>query len=205
MRRKTRRRWFPVVDRSLQFGFLVVILCYGALLILVLSSALFLPDFIRLTDQTQDFQARMTASQIILAIHQRLWLPVFVFLALMGIHFFRLFHRLVGPLYRFRLAFGQIAKGDLSLKVRIRKKDFLHQEEAAINDMIQGLSEKMALIRDAATAGIRSLDRLETGIFGVHEAEIRGSLKRHRQVLETLMEKLADFHLAEKPYKNTNH
>ena len=198
MSKKNRRRWFPVVNRSLQFGFLAVILAYAGLLVLVLATALFLPDFIRLSDQARDFQTRMAASQVVLAVHQRLWPPVLGFLIVMGIHFFRLFHRLVGPLYRFRRAFEQIAKGDLSRNVQIRKKDFLHQEEGALNDMIRSLSEKVASVRDAATAGLRSLDGLETEILspaGVHETEVRQSLNRHRQTLEKVMEKLADFDL----------
>ena len=156
MKRRYRRRWFPVVNPSLQFRFLAVIFADGGLTILVLGAALFLPDFQRLSDETLDLQAKMRASEVIIAMHERLWIPLVVLLIVIGAHFFRIFHRVVGPLYRFRWAFGEIAKGDLSLTVRIRQDDFLHLEEEALNGMVGGLFDKVEEIRAAAAAASMS-------------------------------------------------
>jgi methyl-accepting chemotaxis protein len=198
MKRPNRRRWFPLVDRSLQFRFLAIILAYGGLTILVLGAALFLPDFFLLSDETLDFQSRMRASEVIVAIHQRLWIPFIVLLIIVGAHFFRIFHRVVGPLYRFRWAFGEIGKGDLSFKVRLRQNDFLHMEEGALNDMIDGLFEKVEDIRSATDAALGSLERLEKEMILISvpsEPEISLRLREHHKSMEAIMEKIEAFKL----------
>ena len=198
MKQRNRRRWFPVVNRSLQFRFLAIILAYGGLTILVLCAALFLPDFLLLSDETLDFQTKMRASEVIVAIHQRFWFPLVVLLTVIGTHFFRIFHRVVGPLYRFRWAFGEIAKGDLSFRVRLRQNDFLHMEEGALNDMIDGLFEKVEDIRTAKDAALVTLDRLEKEMILLSvpdEAEISLRLREHQRSMEAVMEKIEAFKL----------
>lgn len=198
MKRRYKRRLFPVVNPSLQFRFLATILAYGGLAILVLGAALFFPDFLRLSDETLDLQAKMRASEVIVAIHQRLWIPLILLLAIIGAHFFRIFHRVVGPLYRFRWAFGEIAKGDLSLTVRIRQNDFLHLEEEALNSMLGGLSDKVEEIRAATAEASSSLESLEKEMTSLPEAgqpEISLRLRHHRQALEAVMEKINVFKL----------
>lgn len=198
MKRRYKRRLFPVVNPSLQFRFLAIILAYGGLTILVLGAALFFPDFLRLSDETLDLQAKMRASEVIVAIHQRLWIPLILLLAIIGAHFFRIFHRVVGPLYRFRWAFREIAKGDLSLTVRIRQDDFLHLEEEALNGMVGGLFDKVEEIRAATAAASSSLESLEKEVVLLPRAgqpEISLRLRQHRQALEAVMEKINVFKL----------
>jgi methyl-accepting chemotaxis protein len=177
---------------------LAIILAYGGLTILVLGAALFLPDFLRLSDDTLDLKTKMRASEVIVAIHQRLWIPFILVLCLIGAHFFRIFHRVVGPLYRFRWAFREIAKGDLSLTVRIRQDDFLHLEEEALNGMVGGLFDKVEEIRAAAAAASDSLGSLEKEMAllqGAGRLEIPVSLREHHQALEAVMEKINVFKL----------
>ncbi len=199
MKRQRRRRWFPLVNRSLQFRFLAIILAYGGLTMLVLGTALFLPDFLRLSDEALDFQSKMRASDVILAVHQRLWIPVILLLTVIGAHFFRIFHRVVGPLFRFRWAFGEIAKGDFSLTVRIRQDDFLHLEASALNDMVNSVSEKLWSVQKATDVALTSLDRVERLMppfpEGAIGPEIRQSLGEHRQALEAVREKMGAFKL----------
>jgi methyl-accepting chemotaxis protein len=198
MKRRYKRRLFPVVNPSLQFRFLAIILAYGGLTILVLGAALFFPDFLRLSDEMLDLQAKMRASEIIVAIHQRLWIPLILLLAIIGAHFFRIFHRVVGPLYRFRWAFGEIAKGDLSLTVRIRQNDFLHLEEEALNSMIGVLSDKVEEIRAATAEASSSLESLEKEMTSLPEAgqpEIFLRLREHHQTVEAVMAKINFFKL----------
>jgi methyl-accepting chemotaxis protein len=198
MKRRYKRRWFPVVNRSLQFRFLATILAYGGLMVVVLGVALFLPDFLRLSDETLDFQTRMRASEVIVAVHHRLWIPLILLLIVIGAHFFRIFHRVVGPLYRFRWAFGEIAKGDLSLTVRLRQNDFLHLEEEALNAMIGALFEKVEEVRKAADNALTSLDSLKKGMVLLPEAdqpEISIRLREHQEAVGAVMEKIEAFKL----------
>jgi nitrogen fixation/metabolism regulation signal transduction histidine kinase len=140
----------------------------------------------------------MRAPEVIVAIHQRLWIPVILLLTVIGAHFSRIFHRVVGPLYRLRWAFGEIAKGDLSFRVRLRQNDFLTLEEGALNDMIDGLFEKVDDIRAATHAAFGSPERLEKEMVllpGAGQPEISNRLREHHKSVEVVMEKFEAFKL----------
>ena len=71
------------------------------------------------------------------------------------------FLRFIGPLYRFRTSFEQVKNGDLSFRVRLRKRDHLKDEQAAINEMIEMLTEKLGNIQVASKQALKSFDELE--------------------------------------------
>ena len=88
---------------------------------------------------------RAAAADRLLTLHSRVWPAIVAMVCVLGIHSVRIFHRLIGPLYRFRWAFSKIGNGDLNFRVKIRKSDYLHREEEALNQMIEGLSERCEL------------------------------------------------------------
>jgi len=114
-------------------------------------------------------------------------------------HSFRVFHRLVGPLYRITLAFRQIRKGDLSFRVKLRKKDYLHDEEKAFNEMLENLAEKISGIKSAGVDAMESLDELENRIneMGGLKDIKKGPLLDLRKHLDTLMGK-SDYFVLQK-------
>jgi methyl-accepting chemotaxis protein len=197
MKQKCRRRSFPVVNLSLQFRFLAISLAYGGLTVVVLGAALFLPDFLSLYNETLDLNAKVMASEVIFNIHHRLWIPLIFLLTAGGAYFFLIFHRIAGPLSRFRWAFGRIAKGDLSVTAQIRQNDFLHLEESALNAMINSLSTKLGSVRQASDAALTSLDQLEMLLAPSLEKgvgpRIHRDLEEHRQALEAVREKMRAF------------
>lgn len=58
----------------------------------------------------------------------------------------RYLHRLVGPIYRFRKTIQAIAEGDPIDKVKLRKNDFLKEFMVDINEMIDYLESKGAVV-----------------------------------------------------------
>ncbi len=200
MKDKNRRRWFPLVDAQLQFKFLAVILGYGATLLLVIGCALFFPDFLLLTDETADPVTKTKAAEFILTTHARLWLPVIIALLLIGIHFFRSFHRVVGPLYRIRWAYEKIGGGDLSIIVRLRTKDLLPREEKGLNDMICALAEKVRMVRECSVQVSASFAEIEREVATMAEGKDTQNnrdrlLVEHRHAIKSLTEKLSVFTL----------
>jgi methyl-accepting chemotaxis protein len=93
-------------------------------------------------------------------------------------------------LHRFRQVYEQVRNGDLNLKVKIRKKDYLHQDEAALNDMLETLSGKWRTVQQTTEDALRSLDALEqTGTNTNNWKEsLEDLLRVHRHHLETLGE-----------------
>lgn len=187
---RNKRRRFPVVNRSLQYRFLAIIIVYSFVIVLFLAAFMFVPDIIRLQDQSLAFHARAAAADKMLTLHARVWPAILLVICLVALHSFRFFHRLIGPLYRFRQVYEQVRNGDLNLRVKIRKKDYLHEDEAALNHMLETLSGKWRNMQQTTEDALRSLDALEqTGTNANNWKESREDLLRvHRHHLETLAE-----------------
>lgn len=101
-----------------------------------------------------------TAADALLALHDRLWIPMFVFGGGFALVVVRVTHRVAGPLFRFRQAFGEIGRGNLDVMVRIRRRDFLHQESRAIETMLCELSARVERAKQATAAIDRELTAL---------------------------------------------
>lgn len=52
-------------------------------------------------------------------------------------------HRIAGPVYRLKKAMEQVGEGDLSLLIRLRSGDELHELKDAFNDMVSNLRDKV--------------------------------------------------------------
>ena len=182
MNRAWKRRRYPIVDRSHQYRFLALILIYNSLIVLFLAISLFVPEILRLDDETLSLEVRAIAADNILTLHSRVWPAVIALICFIGMHSFRSFHRFIGPLFRFRQAFAQIRSGDLSFRLKLRKNDYLHNEENSFNQMLESLADKMRGTRAAYAETLNSLNDLEkTGI----EAAATRALHQH---LDTLRE-----------------
>jgi len=197
MTEREKRQRFPIVDRSLQYRFLVMILTYSAMIMIFLALFLFLPDILKLHDEGLSLEARAIAADRILTLHARVWPAVIALICIIGIHSFRALLRILGPLYRFRWAFEEVQKGNLGLRVKLREKDYLRREEKAINEMVETLSGKLRGIQLAGQDALRSLDELEQVV--TKKGDLTGTdrevLRVHRRHLDTLMDTARYFQL----------
>lgn len=100
------------------------------------------------------------AADALLVLHGHLWGPMVVFYGGLSLVIVLVTHRVAGPLYRFRQAFGEIGRGNLAVMVRIRRRDFLHQESQALEVMLCALSARMERAKQAITAIDRELTAL---------------------------------------------
>ncbi len=189
MGERDQRRRSYVVNRPLQYRFLAIIFIYCLTIVLFLALFLFVPDIIRMQDESLSLEARAAAANKILTLHARVWPAVIAIICVAGFHSFRSFHRLIGPLHRFRSVFRQVGDGDLSLTVRIREKDYLHREEAALNEMLGMISGKLNTIQQAGAAALKSLGELEEKVNQLPNwsETHKGVMHHHRQRLESLL------------------
>lgn len=84
-------------------------------------------------------------------------------------------HRFAGPLINFGKTFQKITEGDLTRKISLRRKDFLHREASQVNAMTDSLAKLIAnikedndlllLILEDATSGIMKGDQLEAKLL----------------------------------------
>ena len=80
-------------------------------------------------------------------------------------------HRFAGPLINFGKTFQKISQGDLTRKISLRRKDFLHKEASQVNAMTDALVQlsaeikadnvRLLLILEEATSGEWKNDQLE--------------------------------------------
>jgi len=177
IKRDQRRRSY-IVNKPLQYRFLAIILIYCLTIVFFLAVFLFVPDIIRMQDESLSLEARAGAANKILTLHARVWPAVIAIICVAGFHSFRSFHRLIGPLHRFRSVFEQVGNGNLSFTVRIREKDYLHQEEAALNEMLGMITARVRTIQETGAEALKSLGELERKL-----SEVPNWSKAHKEVV----------------------
>lgn len=153
-----RRRRF-LID-AFQYRLLAVNLAYSCLIMLVFAGALFGP----LTEQLLSGDASTPmwedAAEQFLALDDRIWLPMLLTLCCFAVHSILLSHRIAGPLYQFRRLLSQVGDGNLAVRAKVRKRDYLVKEETVVNQMIERVGTRIADIDDKARElhpGLRSL------------------------------------------------
>ena len=73
-----RRRLFPIVDASLQYRFLALIIIYSFLIVGIMMICLFVPSMIQLQNADLSLEVRAASADQILFLHTRIWPPLIV-------------------------------------------------------------------------------------------------------------------------------
>jgi methyl-accepting chemotaxis protein len=204
MTKGDQRRRSYIVNKPLQYRFLAIILIYCLTIVLFLAVFLFVPDIIRMQDESLSLEARAGAANKILTLHARVWPAAIAIICVAGFHSFRSFHRLIGPLHRFRSVFEQVGRGQLRYTVKIREKDYLHQEEAALNEMLGMLAGRVKSIQQAGAEALKSLGELEGKVKqSPNWSETHQSVMRHHRLrLEKLLDTARYFRVGEAEEKD---
>lgn len=195
MNQRYKRRRFPIVDKSLQYRFLARILVYSSVIVVFMAICLFVPEILNLQDESLSLEVRTVAANKILTMHARVWPVAISLICVIGVHSFVSFLRYVGPIYRFRMSFHEVENGDLSFRVRLRKKDHFKDEQDAINAMIEMLANKVGSIQLASQQALKSFDELEkeaTELDDLTETK-KGLFRLHRHQLETVIDNATYF------------
>ena len=140
---RNRRRSFPLVAKYYQTRMLLFVMSYMMVVILFMGVFIFVPDFLQMTDSDVPPEVQAAVADRVLYGHAVLWPSLAILITLIGIHFFQVFHRFIGPMYRFSRAFNDIAAGDVAFRIQLRRKDFLDKERDEINHMLGVLSERI--------------------------------------------------------------
>jgi methyl-accepting chemotaxis protein len=124
---------------------------------------------------------------------------VYILLLGLGISLVSLFlsHRIAGPIYRLERSVEEIAKGNLSLKITLRRKDELKELATSMNAMIGALSGQVRDIRGRTDAVENALLKLSERLKDeeVTSGEIRGIASEAVRSMEDLKKTLAFFKL----------
>jgi methyl-accepting chemotaxis protein len=165
---------------------LLFVMSYMMLVIIFMAVFIFAPDFLQMNDPNVPIDVRAAVADRILYGHAVMWPALAILILLIGIHFFQVFHRFIGPMYRFRRAFSDIAAGDVSFQIQLRRKDFLNIERDEINRMLSAISERIGGAQ-SETAEVMMLVRQ----MGQTEGDESGSTPMSGDRLVELRERLA--------------
>ncbi len=192
-----RRRRFFAVTSSLQYRFLAMSLIASFIIVAFFAIAVFVPDVLEMQNQSLGFQTRSDAASRILEKASWVWPAVLSLIILLGLHSFRAFQRLIGPIYRFRCAFEELENGKIVFPLRTRKKDYLHKEEEAFNKMLKAFLENLGSIKDSTDNALKSFNHIEEIMTrnpdsGKTATEV---VRSHREQLERLSTAVSFFQL----------
>ena len=194
--KKSRRRDFSVTS-SLQYRFLTMSIIYSFVIACFFAIAVFGPDVAKMSDQSISLEIRSAAANRVLTKHSWVWLAILLLIVMLGLHSFFEFKKVAGPLYRFRWVFGQLEKGNVVYPVKIRKKDYLREDEKALNKMLASLIGKLRNINQESEDAFKSIDELEQALnTGSEKSEAQiALLHTHRERLEKLLTAVRVFRL----------
>ena len=124
----------------------------------ILVGALTMYPLVRDMFGAQDLNVQYQAAQAVLVLVKRLIPAVVAIMLITFLSQILITHRVCGPLVNFSHAFNQIAEGNLTRRVAIRKTDYLTRECEQINRMIDGMTTRL---RDVKTEHNRLMATLE--------------------------------------------
>ena len=187
-----KRRRF-LIDR-LQVRLLAIALAYLLVTAAVLSLAVFGPLMWELRAGNSGLDQAAAAAQF-LSLHARFWPAMLVTAVAMSLHSILTTHRIAGPLYRFRVVFGQVKEGNLVPWVGLRRRDYLWNEASALEEMIASLRERVGALSDAHGDAARQTADLAHALADGSAAEARGRLAALEQALSRQRQQLDAFRL----------
>jgi hypothetical protein len=194
--KQDKRRVFTVTS-SLQYRFLSMTLIYSFIIVSFFVIAVVVPDVVEMQDNSLSLESRSYAANRLLTKNTWIWPAAILLVVALGLHSFREFQKIAGPLYRFRWTFEQVENGSLLSSVKLREKDLLIREEEALNKMLTSLIGKLGTIGQETAAAIKSIGELENTVnqgseWGTTQIEL---LQAHRDHLAGLATAVRFFRL----------
>lgn len=122
----------------------------------LVGASLFIPLVAQLDRPDLDHQTAGGIAEHILYLHRSFWPVVLGSLLASVASGLLLYERMSGPLVRFLGVFRRISRGEIPDKITLRRVDYLVEEAAGLNEMIEALAER-ATERGASLARCQDL------------------------------------------------
>ena len=180
---------------NLQYRLLGVSLFYFCSIVLVFAGALFIPIIIELNSGSLASPIVQEATRQFLLFHTRLWPPALLLICLLALHTIVVSHRIVGPLYRFRLELKKIGDGNLFVHVKLRKNDYLTKEADAINQMVDALRTRLRKFETNQKSAHKVLVELQRAVIRGSADDVNDKIDELTGVIESLQQNVEQFQI----------
>lgn len=147
MRGKYRRRY--LVDKRLQFRFVLFCVAYLFISHLGLSLSLFVPLASQLQNPDTHTREVLSAVDKVLYLHVHYWPLAILSLVIVCLPVIYLSRRIVGPLLRLKMTLDKMRSGQIPKPYQSRRGDYLIEETDTVNAVLDNFRLKVSEIKEA--------------------------------------------------------
>ncbi len=170
MKRTANRRQLKnyLVANKIHFKMMLANLILMLLVVAVVIGVVLYP-FYQEIFKIDDIYAQHYSAKFFVVLLDRLSLALIAVLLISLIYQMIINHKFCGPLVNFSNTFKKISQGDLTRKIFLRRYDFLKNEAAQVNDMIDFLSDHIMTIKKDHDLLIATLEDVTAGEMALTE------------------------------------
>jgi len=139
----------------------------------------------------EDIYTQKSSATFFIVLLDRLSLALIAVLLISLIYQMIINHKFCGPLVNFSHTFKKINQGDFTRKVYLRRHDFLKDEAAQVNDMIDSLSDRIMTLKKDHDHLLSAIEDM-SGV-GVEPAEYQNAMETLRKQAHICHEHLSVF------------
>ena len=179
-----------LIARDIQLRIVVTNFLYLCLISLVLVLIVLSPYFYDIF-KNDELWVQYLSAKTFLVLLDRLIIALPLIFVISFVHFITLTHRFCGPMINIKKTIQEVARGNFTRKVFLRKNDFLKEEAAILNHMIDQLSGHFADIREDNTVLLAMIEeKLDENNDGVETNPILNEVKANAVHTRDVLEKV---------------
>lgn len=187
-----RRRKF-IINKNLQYRFLIISISYIFIFFIFTIFSLFVPLIIKLNEVDITSEAALQAANQLLYLHTNFWPALLLFIVIIVLHSIRTSHRIAGPLYRINIIFESIKKGNLPKPTHLRKGDLLVADFESANQMLNIIRQQVMQIKEAHVDLSKTISECEDIYSHGSRDDLTECINKLSKKGEQLEEKLSFF------------
>lgn len=138
-----------------------------------------------------DIYAKHYSAKFFIVLLDRLSLALIAVLLISLIYQMIINHKFCGPLVNFSHTFKKIIQGDLTRKIYLRRYDFLKNEAAQVNDMIDSLSDHIMTLKKDHDHLLSAIE--DMSVVEVERAEYQNAVETLKKQAHICQEHLSVF------------
>jgi len=179
LKKRVRKIRNYLIANDIQFRIVITNFLYLCLISLVLILSVLSPYFYDIFNDDELWVQYLSAKTFIVLLDRLIIALPLIFL-ISFIHFIVLTHRFCGPMINIKNTIREVARGNFTRKVCLRKNDFFKEEAATLNHMIDQLSGHFEDIQEENTNLLAIIEeKLDAGKHGVEINPILNEVKEN--------------------------
>jgi len=180
-----------LISKAFQFRYAGIILFVMFFVSWVTGYTIYYTGWLLMGEKLANVYPQGRLMSIMSTINTTLLIRLFLITPIVILVSILLSHRIAGPIYRIQKYLKEVAKGDLSARLHLRKDDELQEFAACVNEMTDDLNNRINKIKGLVNTASIDLDRLTKAL----DKEVPGAsvAKKELEGLEKSIKELASY------------